>query len=87
VRVIDQVIAAGLVERKEDASDRRAKTLHLTPEGRRHAEQLEKALVSFRRKLFRGVPEDDIDACNRVFEALSQAIANYAESADARESS
>jgi MarR family transcriptional regulator for hemolysin len=87
VRVIDQLIAAGLVERKEDASDRRAKTLHLTSEGRRRAAQLEKALVAFRRKLFRDMPEDDIEACGRVFEALSQAIANYAESADGRESS
>src|SRR4051812_9866863 len=45
VRVIDQLIDAGLVARHEDASDRRAKTLHLTAEGRRRAAQLEKALA------------------------------------------
>src|SRR5438445_12362550 len=40
VRVIDQLIDAGLVERQDDASDRRAKTLHLTATGRQCATRL-----------------------------------------------
>lgn len=33
VRVLDQLVAAGLIERREDPQDRRARTLHLTPAG------------------------------------------------------
>ena len=33
VRVLDQLVAAGLMERREDPHDRRAKTLHLTEAG------------------------------------------------------
>lgn len=79
VRVIDQLIDAGLVARHEDANDRRAKTLHLTDEGRRRAAQLEKALVAFRRKLFNGIKRNDIDACLRVLGMLNTAIANSEE--------
>jgi len=56
VRVVDQLIDAGLVERNEDANDRRARTLHLTAEGRKRAAKMEKALIPFRRALFQGVP-------------------------------
>jgi MarR family transcriptional regulator for hemolysin len=83
VRVIDHLIDAGLITRNEDASDRRAKTLHLTADGRKRAAQLEKALVGFRRKLFEGVPQADIAACARVFAALGDGIAKFEEAASA----
>src|SRR5450830_976076 len=40
VRVIDQLVAAGLVLRQDDPSDRRAKTLSLTAPGKKIAERL-----------------------------------------------
>jgi MarR family transcriptional regulator for hemolysin len=70
VRVIDQLIDAGLVERHDDASDRRAKTLHLTATGRQCATRLEKALIPFRRKLFENLDKSDIEACAHVLETL-----------------
>jgi MarR family transcriptional regulator for hemolysin len=75
VRVIDQLIEAGLVERYEDASDRRARTLHLTERGRECAGRVEAALIPFRRVLFSGMPREDIDACARVLDRLAAAIA------------
>jgi MarR family transcriptional regulator for hemolysin len=87
VRVIDQLVGAGLVERYEDANDRRAKTLHLSAEGRRCAAQLEKALIPFRRKLFDGVDRTDIDACARVFDVLDTAIMRFGESPASRKAS
>jgi MarR family transcriptional regulator for hemolysin len=75
VRVIDQLIEAGLVERYEDASDRRARTLHLTERGRECAGRVEAALIPFRRVLFSGMPRADIDACARVLDRLAAAIA------------
>jgi MarR family transcriptional regulator for hemolysin len=74
VRIIDHLIETGLVERHDDAQDRRAKTLHLTEVGKERAGQIEKALVPFRRKLFDGVDEADIVACLRVLDSLNSAI-------------
>src|SRR4051812_30217129 len=44
VRLLDQLCAAGLVVRKEDPTDRRAKVLRLTPAGKRTVTQMEAEL-------------------------------------------
>jgi MarR family transcriptional regulator, transcriptional regulator for hemolysin len=74
VRLIDQLVDAGLVVRSEDANDRRARTLHLTPEGDQRAAQLEKALTAFRRRLFRGVERTDAETCLAVLQSLHTVI-------------
>ena len=76
VRIIDQLVSAGLVERREDANDRRAKLLYLTADGCKCAQQLEKALIPFRQKLFLKVDKEDILACQRVLDALASAMAS-----------
>ncbi|MEB3097297.1 MarR family transcriptional regulator [Achromobacter sp. D10] len=70
VRVLDQLVAAGLMERREDAHDRRAKTLHLTDSGHALRAKVEDVLVDLRRRLFRDVSEADLEACLRVFDCL-----------------
>lgn len=87
VRVIDQLIASGLVERRDDASDRRARTLHLSAEGEACAGRLEEALVPFRRTLFERCSRQDIGACARVLDSLSGAIDVYSEATGSRQSS
>ncbi|WP_263913210.1 MarR family transcriptional regulator [Achromobacter sp. 79A6] len=74
VRVLDQLVAAGLMERREDAHDRRAKTLHLTEAGHALRKQVEDVLVELRRRLFDGVSEADLQACLRVFDTLKTAL-------------
>lgn len=73
-RSLDQLIEAGLVERREDAADRRAKTLYLTEAGRRTREQIEQALHAMRNELFQEVDDADLQACLRVFTALQQRL-------------
>ena len=75
VRVIEQLVVGQLVERHDDANDRRAKTLHLTERGRECARGVEKALIPFRRSLFDGVDPADIDGCIRVLTQLDQVMA------------
>jgi MarR family transcriptional regulator for hemolysin len=70
VRQLDQLVDTGLVERREDPIDRRAKTLHLTPAGTRARARIEAALDAMRSDLFEGVADADLDACLRVFAAL-----------------
>lgn len=84
VRVFDYLIKAGLLERREDEHDRRAKTLHLTVEGKTCAAQVEKALIPFRRKLFSEIGAADIEACARVISLLDAAIANADKEPDER---
>src|SRR6478609_3322641 len=77
VRIIDQLVNAGLIERRNDANDRRARLLYLTAEGRRRSQELEQALIPFRRNLFKGIDKDDIAACKRVLDILQRAVVDF----------
>lgn len=74
VRSLDQLVDAGFIERREDALDRRAKTLHLTAAGTAACAQIETALQSLRTVVYDGVPDEDIAACLRVFGVLEQRL-------------
>jgi MarR family transcriptional regulator for hemolysin len=75
VRVIDQLVESGLIERHDDPSDRRAKTLHLSAKGRTCANRLEAALIPFRRQLFGNLDAADLAACERVLTSLDATLA------------
>jgi MarR family transcriptional regulator for hemolysin len=70
VRLLDKLVEDGLVERREDPSDRRAKIVHLTRSGRLHSERASRALDAFRADLLKDVSADDLEACLRVFERM-----------------
>lgn len=74
VRLLDQICAAGLIERREDPSDRRAKTLHPTDAGLVLAATLEEFLHDLRAQLMAGVSDADLAAALRVFDALDVAV-------------
>ena len=78
VRQLDQLVEAGLVERREDAIDRRAKTLHLTPAGTRARAKIEASLDAMRAEMFDGIPDADLEACLRVFAALDARLGRTA---------
>ncbi len=75
VRMLDQLGALGLVDRRTDSADQRAKTLHLTPAGEALAERVEPVLYSTRARLLAGVSDDDLEVCLLVFDALRAAAA------------
>lgn len=66
VRVVDLLIENGLIERREDPQDRRAKLLQLTDDGKTRAAQMEEALIPFRRHVFSNFSQADIETCLRV---------------------
>lgn len=80
VRLLDQLCAAGLVERRDDPRDRRAKTLHLTDQGRDLAVVMEALLEGVRARLLAEVTAEDMAATLRVFSALGAEL----EAADVR---
>lgn len=60
VRLIDSLIAKGLVERSEDARDRRAKLLRLTPEGFKLVASIRKTVTGLEDGLFRSFRDDEL---------------------------
>jgi MarR family transcriptional regulator for hemolysin len=81
VRLVDHLIESGLLERRDDPQDRRAKILELTVEGKKTADLMEQALIPFRRELFSGVAHADVETCLRVLSGLNSAISKRGENA------
>jgi MarR family transcriptional regulator for hemolysin len=60
-RMIDGLVDRGLVERRESAHDRRARTLHLTERGRALLGEIGEARVDLFEKIMRRVPRSVIN--------------------------
>jgi len=73
VRLLDELSAAGLIERRQDTEDRRANTIWLTEAGERVAEQIEAVLAELRDQVLGNVSEAEIEAALRVFDAINRA--------------
>ncbi|QNP50556.1 winged helix-turn-helix transcriptional regulator [Diaphorobacter aerolatus] len=69
-RPLDHLEREGLIERRDDPVDGRARTLHLTRAGHALTTQIEAALQPVREQLFQGASDADIRACLRVFALL-----------------
>ncbi len=74
VRLLDQLERAGLVERREDPTDRRAKVLALTPSGQGVVARIEADLERLREAAFAEVSAADLEAALRVFRALQNHV-------------
>src|SRR5678815_182961 len=72
VRVLDNLERRGLIERREDESDRRARGIHLTRAGRELAVRAARIGASFQTRLLSGVPGADLETCERVLETLER---------------
>jgi MarR family transcriptional regulator for hemolysin len=70
VRLLDQLCAAGLVQRRDDPADKRAKTLHITEQGRAMAEVAEAALQKVRGEMLADVSFADLAATVRTLNAF-----------------
>ena len=60
VRLIDLLAAEGLVERREDPTDRRARIVHLTALGEAKAEEITRVMRRVRTDLMDGVSADEL---------------------------
>jgi MarR family transcriptional regulator for hemolysin len=74
VPLLDQLSAAGLVERTTDPTDRRAKTLHVTEQGDRMAARVEDMLHGVRARLLAQASDADVEGTLRVFAVLDAAL-------------
>jgi len=72
VRPVDQLCVAGLVERRVDPCDRRAKTLHTTSEGKIRAAQIEDSLFELRHDVLGEIQDAQIRQAISVLERVGE---------------
>jgi len=74
VPLLNQLERSGLVERRPDAVDKRAKTLHLTDAGRDLAARAEVVANDVRSAILSDIPADDIEVAARVLNRLQLSL-------------
>lgn len=78
VPLLDQMERAGLVERRIDATDKRARSLYLTDAGRALAGQAEERSIAIRSAVFDSIPDDDLAVALRVLDQVRSALSDAA---------
>ncbi len=77
VRLIDNLVASGYVERRNDVTDRRAKRLFLTERGHQIVPPLEAELANLRKMFLKDLTEGQVSICMQVFTMLDNSIRNH----------
>lgn len=79
VPLIQQLLQAGLLDRRPDPEDGRAKTLHLTDAGRSLAAEVEERSATLRARVFASIPDEDVRAALRVMDRLAVVLQECAD--------
>ncbi|MFG1391426.1 MarR family winged helix-turn-helix transcriptional regulator [Xanthobacter agilis] len=74
VRIVDMLPAEGLVSRREDPADRRAKLLCLTPSGRAQVAEVEAAIATLRARFLNDVSDEDLAVIVRGLARVEAAL-------------
>ncbi|MDE1157089.1 MAG: MarR family transcriptional regulator [Neorhizobium sp.] len=77
VRLLDELSAADLIERRPDESDRRANTVWLTDAGEEMGARAERILERLRDEVLGDIGSDQLDAICQLHEALSVAARSH----------
>jgi MarR family transcriptional regulator for hemolysin len=74
VRLLDNLEQRGLIERREDEADRRARGIHLTKAGRDLAVRAAKIGYEIQARLLAKVPAAELEACQKVFSIIEREL-------------
>lgn len=74
VGLLDRMAEDGWIERRESNSDRRSKTVHLTPKASDTIKQIKTAATQLRRELLAGIAPKEIDICADVLTRIKERI-------------
>ena len=74
VRIIDRLVAEGLITRREDPADRRAKILSLTEAGRERVGEIDQVVVAFRQRILSDIPPDELAVTMSVLQRVEQIL-------------
>lgn len=70
VRLLDNLEAQKLIERRPCEQDRRARRLHLTEHGESFIKKLDQRAEGLREQLLSGISEDELATCLDVFDRI-----------------
>lgn len=76
VGLVDALEKAGMVERRANGTDRRQRTVHLTPAAWEQAEELLKYSAQLRAGIVEGLSAEDVQTATRI---LSRVLTNVSE--------
>ena len=74
VRLLDGLERRGLIERRENDADRRARGIHLTPAGRELEKRVARTSAAIQRRLLASTAPADLEACERLFRTIELAM-------------
>jgi MarR family transcriptional regulator for hemolysin len=74
VRLLDSLERRGLIERREDENDRRARGIYLTRAGRDLAVRVAKVGTGLQLRLLASVPAHDLEVCQRVLANIERQL-------------
>ena len=74
VRILNGLEEAGLIERSEDAADRRAKAIVITQLGRSLVRKVEAVSEDVQREVLAGLAQGDIAIARQVLESVCRAL-------------
>ena len=81
VRLLDNLERRGLIERRADETDRRARGIHLTRPGRDLAKRAAKVGGEIQARLLANVPPAELEACQHVLASIERDLEERLESA------
>lgn len=74
VRLLDNLERRGLIERREDETDRRARGIYLTRTGRELAVRVAKVGTEIQARVLAKVPPADLETCQAVFDTIEREL-------------
>jgi len=74
VRLLDNLERRGLIERREDETDRRARGIYLTRAGRDLAVRVAKVGTEIQTRALAKVPAADLEICQSVFDKIEREL-------------
>ncbi|WP_137933051.1 MarR family winged helix-turn-helix transcriptional regulator [Mesorhizobium comanense] len=75
VRLVDLLVAEGLVDRREDPSDRRARILSLTADGEARVATINTVLAELRHELVSLIGDDELRIASTVLRQIQSELA------------
>ncbi len=70
VRLLDSLEQQGLIERRPCPNDRRARRLHLTPDGTKFMNVLTERAAKLREEMLEGISDEEIEGALAVFHKI-----------------
>lgn len=77
-QMVDRLVGEGLIERQQDAANRRQVVIHLTPAGQRLITRLQQNILAGYRKVLAQMSDEEQEELVRAFETIARLLGRLA---------